>query len=178
MLRQDSTTDCDAVAALDQYPAANVGCDLMNSTQFVAAPVIRDTTNSGTIELGDRLTGRDALSARYGIPDLMRYYPYDFGYKVSNLPGYGSNAFYPAQNTGLNWVHGFNPRVTNEFRAGFNHDRLGLFQQNQGINQSGRLALENFRKQGSQIFLTRQETGHLRRTGLKFEKKLLTVSAA
>jgi len=127
------------VAALNLYPAANVGSDLANSTLFVAAPVIQDATNTGTIKLDHQLTSHDALSAHYGISDLARYNPYDFGFSVSNLPGYGDNALYRGQNTGVNWVHGFGPRVTNEFRVGFNHDRLGLFQQSQGIDRNGQL---------------------------------------
>ena len=127
------------VAALNLYPAANVGNDLANSTLFVAAPVIRSSTNSGTIKVDHQIGSRDALSAHYGISDLARYNPYDFGFTVSNLPGYGDNAFYRGQNFGVNWVHGFSPRVTNEFLTGFNHDRLGLFQENQGINRNGQL---------------------------------------
>lgn len=127
------------VAALNLYPAANVGTDLENSTLYVAAPVIRSTTHQGTIKLDHQLGSRDALSAHYGISDLGRYNPYDFGFSVSNLPGYGDNAYYRGQNLGVNWVHGFNPRVTNEFRAGYNHDRLGLFQESQGVDRSAQL---------------------------------------
>jgi len=127
------------VAALSLYPAANVGSDLATSTLFVAAPVIRNSTSSGTIKLDHQVSNRDALSAHYGISDLQRYNPYDFGFTVSNLPGYGDNAYYRGQNFGVNWLHGFNPRITNEFRAGFNHDRLGLFQQNQDFNGNGQL---------------------------------------
>jgi hypothetical protein len=127
------------VAALNLYPAANVGSDLANSTLFVAAPVIRNTTNQGTIKVDHQLSSRDALSVHYGISDLARYNPYDFGFTVSNLPGYGDNAFYRGQNMGVNWVRGFSPRLTNEVRAGFNHDRLGLFQENLGIDRNGQL---------------------------------------
>ncbi len=127
------------VAALNLYPAANVGSDLANSTLYVAAPVIRNTTHQGTIKVDHQLSSRDALSAHYGISDLARYNPYDFGFSVSNLPGYGDNAFYRGQNTGVNWVHGFSPRVTNEFRVGYNRDRLGLFQQSQGTDRNGQL---------------------------------------
>jgi hypothetical protein len=127
------------VAALNLYPAANVGTDLANSTLFVAAPVIRSATNLGTVKVDHQLSSRDAVSLHYGVSDLVRYNPYDFGFTVSNLPGYGDNAYYRGQNAGVNWVHGFSPRVTNEFRAGFNHDRLGLFQESQGIDRSGQL---------------------------------------
>jgi hypothetical protein len=127
------------VAALNLYPAANVGSNLAASTLFVAAPVIQNTTNSGTIKVDHQLSSRDAISAHYGISDLARYNPYDFGFSISNLPGYGDNALYRGQNAGVNWVHGFNPRVTNEFRVGFNHDRLGLFQQSQSIDRNGQL---------------------------------------
>jgi len=127
------------VAALNLYPAANVGIDLANSTLFVAAPVIRNSTNSGTIKVDHQLTGRDAISVHYGISDLARYNPYDFGFTVSNLPGYGDHEFYRGQNLGVNWVHGFSPRITNEFRSGFNHDRLGLFQENQGTDRNAQL---------------------------------------
>jgi hypothetical protein len=127
------------VAALNLYPAANVGSDLANSTLFVAAPVIRNSTNSGTIKVDHQFTNRDAITVHYGISDLARYNPYDFGFTVSNLPGYGDNAYYRGQNLGVNWVHGFSPRITNEFRSGFNHDRLGLFQENQGIDRNGQL---------------------------------------
>ena len=127
------------VDALNLYPAANVGSDLANSTLFVAAPVIRNATNLGTIKVDHQLDSRDFLSVHYGISDLVRYNPYDFGFSVSNLPGYGDNAYYRGQNTGANWVHSLDLRVTNEFRIGFNHDRLGLFQQSQGVNRNAQL---------------------------------------
>jgi hypothetical protein len=127
------------VAALNLYPAANTGSDLANSTIFVAAPVIQNATHLGTIKVDHQLSSRDALSAHYGISDLERYNPYDFGFSVSDLPGYGDDARYRGQNSGVNWMHSFSPRVTNEFRFGFNRDRLGLFQQNQAIDRSGQL---------------------------------------
>ena len=127
------------VAALDLYPAANVGSDLANSTLFVAAPVIQSATHLGVFKVDHQLSNRDALSGHYGISDLARYNPYDYGFSVSNLPGYGDFALYRGQNTGVNWVHGFSPRLTNEFRFGFNHDRLGLFQQSQAIDRNAQL---------------------------------------
>ncbi len=127
------------VAALNLYPAANVGSDLANSTLYLAAPVIRNATHQGTVKLDHQLSNHDALSLHYGLSDLVRYNPYDFGFSVSNLPGYGDNAFYRGQNTGVNWVHGFNPHITNEFRAGYNRDRLGLFQENQGTDRSAQI---------------------------------------
>ena len=127
------------VAALNLYPAANVGSDLASSTLYLAAPVIQVATHLGTIKIDDQLGNRDALSVHYGISDQERYNPYDYGFSVSDLPGYGDFPFYRGQNMGLNWLHSFTPRVTNEFRTGYNRDRLGLFQQNEGMNRNGQL---------------------------------------
>ena len=127
------------LATLNLYPAANVGPDLFNSTRYVAAPVIRSSINEGTVRIDDQLTSRDELSGHYAIYDANTYLPYDVGFTVSNLPGFGDYHISRGQNVGINWTHSFNPRTYNEFRFGYNRDRLAVFQQNQGINQSAAL---------------------------------------
>lgn len=127
------------VATLNLYPAANVGADLLTSTRYVAAPVITDSVNEGTVRLDYNATSRDELSGHYAIYDDNRYNPYDVGFTVSNLPGFGDYHISRGQNAGINWTHSFNPRLYNEARFGFNRDNLAVYQQNQGINYSAKL---------------------------------------
>lgn len=127
------------VNALNLYPAANVGADLVNSTLYVAAPVIESGVNQGTVKFDFQLSPHDMLSAHYAIYDNNRYNPYDVGFTVTNLPGYGDYDVNRGQNIGVNWVHSFGPQATNELRFGFNRDRLAIFQQSIGINRSAQL---------------------------------------
>ncbi len=127
------------MAALDLYPAANVGPDLVNSTRFLASPVIRSAQNQGSLKLDHQLSSHDLLSAHYAIFDEGRYNPFDVGFSVSDLPGFGDNVAYRGHNLGVNWTHSFGPRLTNEVRAGFNRDRLGVFQEHLGTNFSAQL---------------------------------------
>lgn len=127
------------IATLNLYPAANTGSDLTTSTRFVAAPVIRNSVNEGVVKFDDALTSHDQISAHYAVYDANTYLPYDVGFTVSNLPGFGDYHISRGQNLGINWIHSFNPSASNELRFGFNRDRLAVLQQNQGINRSAQL---------------------------------------
>lgn len=127
------------VATLNLYPAANVGADLATSTLYVAAPVIQNAVNEGTVKIDQELSSRDGLSGHYAVFDGNQYNPYDVGFTVSNLPGFGDYHISRGQNVGINWIHSFNPRVYNELLFGFNRDRLAVLQQNLGINRSAEL---------------------------------------
>ncbi len=127
------------VATLDLYPAANAGADLASSTIYISAPVIRSTVNQGTIKLDSQLTPRDLVSGHYAIYDSDSYLPFDSGFTVSALPGFGDYHDSRGQNVGIDWSHSFTPRTVNDLRFGYGRDRLGIFQQNFGINQSAAL---------------------------------------
>ena len=127
------------IAALQLYPAANVGSDLTTSTTYVAAPDIRTTTYEASVKLDHQLSPSDFLSGHYAASNQNTFNPYDPLFSVTNLPGYGTNAFYRGQNIGAQWLHVLNPRALNSFRFGFNRDDLAYAQQNQGINRSAQL---------------------------------------
>jgi hypothetical protein len=127
------------LATLNLYPAANVGTDLLTSTLFVSAPVIKDTVNEGTIKLDRQWTSRDLVSGHYSIYDVDSYLPFDTGFTVSNLPGFGDFHISRGQNMGVEWTHSFTPRTLNDVRFGFDRDDLKLFQQNIGIDRSAKL---------------------------------------
>jgi hypothetical protein len=127
------------VAALQLYPAANVGSNLATSTTYVAAPDLRTTTYVGSAKLDHQLSSRDFLSGHYAASNQNTFNPYDPGFSVTNLPGYGTNVFYRGQNVGTQWLRVINPQAANSFRFGFNRDHLAFSQQNQGINRSAQL---------------------------------------
>jgi hypothetical protein len=127
------------VATLNLYPAANVGADLANSTLYVSSPAIHGTANEGTLKLDSQLTARDALSGHYAIYDANSFLPFDFGFTVSALPGYGDFHNNRGQNAGVDWTHTFTPSTVNDFRLGYDRDRLQILQQNYGINRSAEL---------------------------------------
>ncbi len=127
------------LATFDLYPAANVGADLSNSVLFVSAPVIQNTVNEGTIKLDSQVTPRDLVSGHYGIDDANAFYPFDVGFTVSALPGYGDFHNSRGQNLGIGWTHSFTPRILNDLHFGYGRDRLGILQQNFGVNRSAQL---------------------------------------
>ncbi|HVI08379.1 MAG TPA: TonB-dependent receptor [Candidatus Binatia bacterium] len=127
------------LAALQLYPAANVGADLNTSTTYTAAPDIRTTTYEASAKLDHQIGPGDFLSGHYAASNQNTFNPYDPGFSVTNLPGYGTNVFYRGQNIGAQWLHILTPRATNSLRFGFNRDHLAFSQQNQFINQSAAL---------------------------------------
>jgi Carboxypeptidase regulatory-like domain/TonB dependent receptor len=127
------------VATLNLYPAANVGADLANSTLYVSSPAVQGTGNIGTVKLDSQLTAQDLLSGHYAIYDSNSYLPFDFGFTVSALPGYGDYHNNRGQNVGIDWTHSFTPHAVNDFRVGYDRDRLQILQQNHGTNRSAEL---------------------------------------
>jgi hypothetical protein len=81
------------LAALQLYPTANVGSNLAASTTYVAAPDIRTTTYEASAKLDHQLSSRDFLSGHYAASNQNTFNPYDPIFSVTNLPGYGTNAF-------------------------------------------------------------------------------------
>jgi hypothetical protein len=126
-------------ATLDLYPAANVGSDLANSTLYVSSPAVHGTANTGTIKLDTQVTASDLLSGHYAIYNADSFLPFDFGFTVSSLPGYGDFHNSRGQNVGIDWTHTFTPSTVNDFRLGYDRDRLQILQQNYGINRSAEL---------------------------------------
>ena len=127
-------------ATLNLYPAANVGSNLASSTLYVSSPVVQwGTNNIGTVKLDSQITAQDLLSGHYAIYDANSYLPFDFGFTVSALPGYGDYHTNRGQNIGADWTHNFTPRSVNDLRAGYDRDRLQILQQNHDTNRSAEL---------------------------------------
>jgi hypothetical protein len=126
-------------ATLALYPAANSGADLANSTIYISSPSIRGTVNEGTLKLDTQLTSRDVLSGHYAVYDSNSYLPFDSGFTVSALPGFGDYHNNRGQNIGLEWTHSFTPSALNDLRFGFGRDRLQILQENYATNRSADL---------------------------------------
>ena len=127
------------VAAFNLLPPANVGSDLTASHDFVASPVIRDTSNLPLVKLDYRIGPQDTVSGHYALYDDQRFNPYDPLMPPTNLPGYGSNWSNRGQIVGVAWTHTWNPRLVHDVRFGFNRRRGDLLQQDSGINHSQQL---------------------------------------
>jgi hypothetical protein len=127
------------LATLNLYPAANVGSDLANSTLYVSSPSVHSTVDIGSLKLNSHLTDKDSLSGHYAIHDADSYLPFDFGFTVSALPGFGDFHNNRGQNAGIDWTHAFTERTLNDLRFGYDRDRLEILQENHGINRSAEL---------------------------------------
>ncbi|HEY0758971.1 MAG TPA: TonB-dependent receptor [Acidisarcina sp.] len=127
------------LAALNLFPAANVGADLIHSNTYVASPVAQNAADKTSIKLDYQVRPGDVVSAHYVLFRDAAYNPYDFSFFVSNLPGYGDNARSFGHNLGIDWVHLFSPHLLSDARFGLNRDRQAVFQQNEGTDQSARI---------------------------------------
>ena len=125
---------------LNLLPAANSGSDLLTSTRYIAAPVLRSTEHLLTARLDHHLSEKDHLSGHYALYDDDRFNPFDPGVpSFSNLPGYGSPELTRGQNLGITWIHEIGSRTTNEARFGFNRSSFGGFLENGGQPKSTQL---------------------------------------
>ena len=124
------------IAALNLFPAANVGADLASSTTYVASPVARNSADEFSLKLDHQFRASDSLSGHYSLYSDGAYNPYDFGFYVSNLPHYGDNTTSFGHNFGIDWIHLFSPHLLSDARFGFNRDRQAIIQENQGVNES------------------------------------------
>jgi len=126
-------------AVLNLLPAANAGADLATSNRFVAAPVIRQTVHLPLVKLDWLVGPKDTLASHYALYDDDRFNPFDPLQPFTNLPGFGSLWHNRGQIIGVAWTRVWSPRLTNEFRFGFNRRRATLLQENSGTNQSQQL---------------------------------------
>ena len=122
------------------YPQANVGSDLVDSTTFLAAPVIRRSDNLYTAKLDHRFTDTDTVSAHYSLIDQDIFSPFDPVNAFTSLPGYGSYTLNHGQNAGLEWTRVFRSKLLNEFRLGFIRMRATILQQNHGTDYNAKLS--------------------------------------
>lgn len=121
------------------YPQANVGSDLVDSSTFLSAPIIRRSDNLYTAKLDHRFTGTDTVSAHYSLIDQDIFSPFDPVNAFTSLPGYGSYTLNHGQNAGLEWTRVFRSKLLNEFRLGFIRMRATVLQQNHGTNYNAKL---------------------------------------
>lgn len=121
------------------YPQANVGSDLVDSSTFLSAPVIRRSDNLYTAKLDHRFTDTDTISAHYSLIDQDIFSPFDPVNAFTSLPGYGSYTLNHGQNAGLEWTRVFRSKLLNEFRLGFIRMRATVLQQNHGSDYNAKL---------------------------------------
>ncbi len=116
------------VNILNLYPAANVGANLQTSNTFLSAPIILQHEPFAVGRVDHQFSEKDSLTGTYTLSFGYRVNPFDPLAPFTNLPGYGTDVTTHGQNGGVTWTHSFNPRIVNEFRAGFNAEH-GIFLQ-------------------------------------------------
>jgi hypothetical protein len=119
------------------YPAANVvipGSNPAESTTFLSAPVIRESSNLYSAKLDHHFTSTDTVSAHYSLIDQNTFSPFDPVNAFTSLPGYGSFTLNHGQNAGLEWTRVFHSKLLNELRLGFVRARVTVLQQNHGTD--------------------------------------------
>ena len=121
------------------YPAANVGTNLIDSNQFLSAPVIRRSDNFYSAKVDHHFTKTDAVSAHYALVDQNIFSPFDPVNAFTTLPGYGSYTLNHGQNAGIEWTRVFRSTLLNELRLGFVRMRATVLQQNHGNDIAAQL---------------------------------------
>ncbi len=116
------------------FPSANVGTDLVNSTTFLSAPVIRQSENYYSAKLDHHFSATDTVSSHYSLVDNNLFSPFDPVNAFTSLPGYGSFTLNHGQNAGLEWTRVFHSKLLNEFRLGFVRMRATVLQQSHGLD--------------------------------------------
>jgi hypothetical protein len=124
------------LAALNLYPAANVGPDLSASNLFVSSPLENNSEDQGVIKIDHQLDSRDTLSAHYAVFHEDDFQPFSQKFLFTNLPGYGSTALLNGQNASLDWSRSASYSFTNEARVGFNRKNNAFTHQGSGVDQA------------------------------------------
>lgn len=132
-----SRRDPAGVAALNLYPAANVGANLAASNLFISSPLQRSTANQGVGRVDEQLTRSDSLSAHYAVFESNAYEPLDPKFIFTHLPGFGDNAFVQGDNAGLSWTRAASAAFTNEARLGYSRRHTDYRQQGSGEPLAG-----------------------------------------
>ncbi len=123
------------------YPAANVG-NLSTSNTFESAPNIEEKLPLISLKIDSVLSSQDNLSSHYALSWGHRVNPFDPLSPYTQLPGYGTTVLTHGQNGGASWNRIFNPRILNEFRAGFNGEH-GIFDQTDKTDHNTPLGFPN-----------------------------------
>ncbi len=132
-----SRRDPAGLAALNLYPAANVGTNLAASNLFISSPLNRTTANQGVARIDHQLSRKDSLSTHYAVFENNAYQPLDPKFIFSHLPGFGDNALIQGHNAGLSWTRAASAAFTNEARIGFNRRHTDYLQQGSGEPLAG-----------------------------------------
>jgi hypothetical protein len=127
------------LAALNLYPAANVGPDLSRSSLFVSSPLEHNSEDQGVLKIDHQLDASDTLSAHYAVFNENDFQPFNQKFLFTNLPGFGSTALLRGQNAALEWSRSANYRLTNQMRFGFNRRNNSFTQEGSGVNQAAEL---------------------------------------
>lgn len=128
-----------AIAAL--YPNPNLPGTTRN---LVSAPIRRRDVHQFTVRADHKLSTSDDLSVRYSIDDDARYDTFEPFTRRTNVPGFGTDTLNRGQLASASWIRIMSPRALNEFRAGFNRFRNGIFSENQHANFVERLGIRPF----------------------------------
>ena len=112
--------------------------DPNTSNSFLSAPTIKQRVPAFAGRIDHVLGASDSLSAHYALSWGKRDNPFDPLAPYTQLPGYGTTVITNGQNGGVSWNRVFNPRILNEFRAGFNGEH-GIFTQTDKTDQNTRL---------------------------------------
>jgi hypothetical protein len=129
------------VAVLNLYPLPNAPNNAASGL-FTSTQPLKDDFNQYTGRIDHRFNDADSLFGRYTFSDENRFNTFDpFCAGSHNLPGYGCNTLNGGQGFLLGEIHLFGANKINELRLGYNRTRGGIFQQDQGTDNSTALGI-------------------------------------
>ena len=119
------------------YPEPNING---NGFNFVSNPILNQNRNNFDIRVDHKFSERDTSFYRFSFEDQPSNIPPQFPNSLADGGGFFSgvedNAY---RSLALSETHMFNPRLVNEFRAGYNRIHSQRFQFNYNKDVSGQL---------------------------------------
>ncbi|MBX9601664.1 MAG: TonB-dependent receptor [Bryobacteraceae bacterium] len=115
---------------------------------YVSAPVERTDANQGGARVDHTFSEKDSIFVRFAIMDTVRVRPGAFAdfnpIADGSFNAVGGQNLNRGTSGAISWTHVFNPRIVNEFRAGYNRVASNSQQLTFGQNVNDQFGLVGF----------------------------------